>query len=78
MVPSTGIGIYWVKGKGKELWPTLDSKCLRQEGDPLPGDTVATSKATLAPCLAPGCTQDLQILRSDAPVTPHAYDSQLS
>lgn len=70
--PPHEFGMYW--GKRKELWPALDSKCCRQQGDPLPGDTVADSKATLAPHLTPGFTQTLH---NHALLTPHAYDSQL-
>lgn len=44
------------KGEVKELWPTLSSKGTRQQGDPLPGDTVGVLEVTQAPCLAHGCT----------------------
>lgn len=75
MVPST-----WVLGKGevKELWPTLNSKDTRQQGDPAPSDTVGVLEVTQVPRLAHGCTWDLQILHINAPFNPHVHDPQLS
>lgn len=66
------------KGEGKQLGPTLNSKCTRKRDNPVSRDTDAAVKATWAPYLAHRFTQDRQVLHTDAPFNPYAHDPQLS